>query len=116
MKRYGPKPRRQRKSDDPHWKKFFDEDQREEARRQELLETSLADAGLQVRTTNNLEKHKIFNVGMLAAQTREQLLEIDNIGEQTLAEIAKAMDDLGVEHPDWSKPKPPKPAKKGKKK
>lgn len=112
MQRFGPKPRRRRKTDDPRWNKFFDEDQKEEARRQEILEMSLADAGLSVRTTNTLEGKNIFNVAALASQSREDLLAIDNFGEQTLSEVSEAVDKLGVFHSDWNLPRSKRPVKK----
>ena len=110
MKRFGPKPRRQRKTDDPEWQRFFNEDQKEAAQRQAVLEMPLADAGLAIRTINTLEGKDILTVKALASKTREFLLAIDNFGEQTLAEVTKVVDDLGVSHPDWSPVKTPRPA------
>jgi DNA-directed RNA polymerase alpha subunit len=81
-------------------------------RRREALEMSLADTGLKVRVINNLEDQGILDVQTLAAQTREDLLAIENFGEKTLTEVCEVIDRLGIEHPDWMQSKPSHKAKR----
>src|SRR5207237_4469655 len=61
----------------------------------ERLEMSTAEIGLSVRTTNCLEERGIFTVRDLLNSTPEQLLGIANFGEQTLAEVYKALEKFG---------------------
>ena len=113
--RYGPRRHRRRESEDPHWKRFFNEEtpeQTEETRRQEVLDTSLADIGLSVRNVNTLEEAEIFFVRDLAKRSREELLGIENVGERTLAECKEALKKLKVPHPNWSRRVRRKPRKK----
>lgn len=104
--RYGPRKHRRRESEDPHWKQFFSEEtteQREEARRQETLDLSLANIGLSVRNVNTLETSGIFFVRDLARLSREDLLSIENVGERTLTECKEAMKRLKISHPNWNR-------------
>ncbi len=104
--RHGPKVHRRRKTEDPHWKAFFSEDSPadvEEARRQEVLDTSLADIGLSVRNANTLEEAGIFSVRDLSKRSRDDLLAIDNVGERTLIECRDALNKLKVPHPNWNR-------------
>jgi DNA-directed RNA polymerase alpha subunit len=102
MERHGPRKHRTRTPSDPEWKKFFSEED-EDRQREEVLNTSLADTGLSVRTTNTLEGEGIFFVRDLAKQDRETLLGIGNVGESTLQECKEVMKGLGVGHPNWNK-------------
>lgn len=104
--RYGPQRHRRRESEDPHWKQFFSEEtaeQREEARRQETLDLSLADIGLSARNVNTLEESGICFVRDLARLSREDLLSIENVGERTLTECKEAMKHLKISHPNWNR-------------
>ena len=110
MKRFGPKIRRRREKPDPKWQRFFADDPREEAiheqqRKLDILEMSLADTGLPVKTVNALEKNNILLVADLAQQDRDTLLGMDNFGERTLADCEAILDKLGVPHPSWNRPK-----------
>lgn len=113
MQRSGPQQRRQRRSEDPAWSKFFDEAQIAAAKQQEVLEMSLADCGLPVRIVNNLEAHKILQVQQLLRLSRETLIAMGNFGENNLQECAAMADRLALAHPAWTKPIVSKKRKKG---
>ncbi len=69
-----------------------------EVRRRQLnekLETSIAEIGLSVRTTNCLDEQGIATVGDLLKCKRSDLLNIPNFGEKTLEEVFNALEKLG---------------------
>jgi len=107
--------RRTRRPTDPQWSKFFSDEEKAEARQQEILLTSLADTELTVRTVNNLETCGIALVQDLARKEREDLLGIENFGEKTIAECAQVLDALGVTHPNWKPPRKEAPKRKKRK-
>ena len=57
---------------------------------------SLAELELSVRATNCLESENIATVRDLVTRTEEQLLEVRNFGETTLAEVREKLADLGL--------------------
>ena len=65
----------------------------EERRRTESL--SIAEIGLQLRTTNCLEEHGIFTVRDLLQSSSTRLLSISNFGEKTLNEVYDALERIG---------------------
>ena len=71
----------------PAWAKTQEADAR--------LELNLAEIDLASRTVNCLEEEKIFTVRDLLNRTREQLLDIPNIGEKTLETIWVALEKIG---------------------
>ncbi len=60
------------------------------------LNMSLAELDLSVRATNCLESENITTVRDLATRTEEQLLEVRNFGETTLAEVREKLSDIGL--------------------
>ncbi len=60
------------------------------------LGMSLAELDLSVRATNCLESENITTVRDLATRTEEQLLEVRNFGETTLAEVREKLSDIGL--------------------
>ena len=64
---------------------------------QERLELSIAEIGLQVRTTNCLEEHGIFTVQDLLNTKSATLLGISNFGEKTLQEVYGALAKIGFD-------------------
>ena len=59
-------------------------------------EQSLESLNLNVRSYNSLRREGIHTVPALAAQTREQLLAIDNIGPASVEEISQKLADRGL--------------------
>lgn len=60
------------------------------------LGMSLAELELSVRATNCLESENITTVRDLVIRTEEQLLEVRNFGETTLAEVREKLTDIGL--------------------
>jgi DNA-directed RNA polymerase subunit alpha len=60
------------------------------------LGLSLAELDLSVRATNCLESESITTVRDLVTRTEEQLLEVRNFGETTLAEVREKLSDIGL--------------------
>jgi DNA-directed RNA polymerase subunit alpha len=60
------------------------------------LSMSLAELDLSVRATNCLESENITTVRDLVVRTEEQLLEVRNFGETTLAEVREKLSDIGL--------------------
>ncbi len=62
----------------------------------ETLRLPLSELSLSLRTVNALERAGILNVEALLSRSAESLLaEIDNFGEQSLAEVYAALAKLG---------------------
>lgn len=59
------------------------------------LELNLAEIDLIARTVNCLEEHRIFTVHDILQSTREELLEIPNLGEKTVETIYAALEKIG---------------------
>jgi DNA-directed RNA polymerase subunit alpha len=60
------------------------------------LAMSLAELELSVRATNCLESENIITVRDLVTRSEEQLLEVRNFGETTLAEVREKLSDIGL--------------------
>jgi len=60
------------------------------------LNMSLAELELSVRATNCLESENITTVRDLVTRSEEQLLEVRNFGETTLAEVREKLSDIGL--------------------
>jgi DNA-directed RNA polymerase subunit alpha len=60
------------------------------------LNMPLADLNLSVRASNCLESENIMTVRDLVIRTEDQLLEVRNFGETTLAEVQQKLRDLNL--------------------
>jgi DNA-directed RNA polymerase subunit alpha len=60
------------------------------------LNMPLADLNLSVRASNCLESENIMTVRDLVSRSEDQLLEVRNFGETTLAEVQQKLRDLGL--------------------
>ena len=60
------------------------------------LSMPLADLNLSVRASNCLESENIMTVRDLVTKSEDQLLEVRNFGETTLAEVQQKLRDLGL--------------------
>ena len=65
------------------------------AEREALLERTVAELGLNIRTLNALEERGIFTVRDLLNCTRKDLLSIANFGEKTLEDVYCALEKIG---------------------
>ena len=62
----------------------------------EKLNMSLAELNLSVRATNCLETENINTVRDLVTRTEDELLEVRNFGDTTLAEVKERLAELGL--------------------
>jgi DNA-directed RNA polymerase subunit alpha len=60
------------------------------------LNMPLSELNLSVRASNCLESENIMTVRDLVVRTEDQLLEVRNFGETTLAEVQQKLRDLGL--------------------
>ncbi|MBU4273330.1 MAG: DNA-directed RNA polymerase subunit alpha, partial [Planctomycetes bacterium] len=60
------------------------------------LAMSLAELELSVRATNCLESENITTVRDLVTHTEEQMFEVRNFGETTMAEVREKLSDIGL--------------------
>ncbi|MBN1394295.1 MAG: DNA-directed RNA polymerase subunit alpha [Pirellulales bacterium] len=60
------------------------------------LAMSLAELELSVRATNCLESENITTVRDLVSRTEEQMMEVRNFGETTMAEVREKLSDIGL--------------------
>ncbi len=67
-----------------------------DAQLESKLSMPLADLNLSVRASNCLESENIMTVRDLVTKTEDQLLEVRNFGETTLAEVQQKLRDLGM--------------------
>lgn len=62
----------------------------------------IAELGLALRAVNALEDERILTVGEALKKSGEQLLKIENLGKQTVAQLVSIVAEMGVEIPeDW---------------
>jgi len=75
----------------------------EEEEELKLLESSLEELGFDKRACNLLKGKGILTLGELIARTREELLDINNFGEKSLAKVQERLQELGYELTSSSK-------------
>lgn len=80
-------------------------EEKEKERIEAALNTSIAETQLAVRVINTFEANGIILVRDLFKETYESLMAMNNFGDKTLKEVKKAIAHLGLEAPDWTKPK-----------
>ena len=64
----------------------------------DVLEVSLAETQLALRTQNTLELHGILTVKHLTTKTVEELLAIPNLGQITIQTLRAFLNSLNVSH------------------
>ena len=70
------------------------------------LNMNISELNLSVRAGNCLETENIMQVRDLVTRTEDQLLEVRNFGETTLAEVQQKLRELGL-HLGMRVPGPP---------
>jgi len=61
-----------------------------------LLETTIEDLDLSVRSFNCLKRASINVVGDLVVKTEEEMMKVRNLGRKSLEEVKKKLEDLGL--------------------
>jgi len=70
--------------------------EREEGQRERMLEMSIEELDLSVRSYNCLKRAGINSVQDLAGKTEEDMMKVRNLGRKSLEEVLKKMSDLGL--------------------
>lgn len=87
----------------------WDEPQKEAYRKQQALDTPVAEMALSVRVINTLEENGVIMACDVVKQTYDSLMGMKNFGDKTLTEVRDALRALGLEPPAWEKPPKLKP-------
>jgi len=70
--------------------------EREEGLREKMLEMTIEELDLSVRSYNCLKRAGINTVEDLAAKTEEDMMKVRNLGRKSLEEVLKKLTDLGL--------------------
>lgn len=70
--------------------------EKEEEKKDKVLEMSIEELELSVRASNGLKRASINTVGDLIGKTREEMSKIRNLGQKSLEEIEKKLKDLNL--------------------
>jgi len=70
--------------------------EREEGMKEKMLEMSIEEMDLSVRSYNCLKRARINTVEDLANKTEEEMMKVRNLGRKSLEEVLKKMSDLGL--------------------
>ena len=69
---------------------------REEGQKAKMLEMSIEELDLSVRSYNCLKRASINTVEDLASKSEEDMMKVRNLGRKSLEEVLKKMADLGL--------------------
>lgn len=69
---------------------------KEEDDQKKILDLSINELELSVRSTNCLKRANINNVGDLTSKTHKELAKVRNLGNKSLEEIIQKIEDLGL--------------------
>jgi len=70
--------------------------EREDGAKERMLEMSIEELDLSVRSYNCLKRAGINNVQDLAGRTEDDMMKVRNLGRKSLEEVLKKMTDLGI--------------------
>ncbi|NLW90942.1 MAG: DNA-directed RNA polymerase subunit alpha [Syntrophomonadaceae bacterium] len=70
--------------------------EKEEEKRDKVLEMSIEELELSVRASNGLKRASINSVGDLIEKTREEMAKIRNLGQKSLEEIERKLKELDL--------------------
>jgi len=70
--------------------------EKEEEKKEKVLEMSIEELELSVRASNGLKRANINTVGDLIEKTREEMSKIRNLGQKSLEEIERKLKELGL--------------------
>ena len=71
--------------------------QKELSLKDKLLETSIEDLELSVRSYNCLKRAGIHTVADIVNKTEQDMMKVRNLGKKSLDEVEKKLNDLGLE-------------------
>ena len=70
--------------------------EKEEGKKEKVLELSIEELDLSVRSYNCLKRHGINTVEDLACKTEEEMMKVRNLGRKSLEEVLNKMAELGL--------------------
>ena len=70
--------------------------EKDDSKKEKVLELSIEDLDLSVRSFNCLKRAGINTVEDLASKTEEDMMKVRNLGRKSLEEVLKKMKDLGL--------------------
>ena len=70
--------------------------EKEEEKRDKVLEMSIEELELSVRASNGLKRASINSVGDLIEKTRDEMAKIRNLGQKSLEEIERKLKELDL--------------------
>ena len=70
--------------------------EREETTNNSILETSVVDLDLSVRSLNCLMRAGIKDVKDLIAKSEEEMMKVRNLGRKSLKEVKEKLEELGL--------------------
>ena len=70
--------------------------EREETTNNSILETSIADLDLSVRSYNCLMRAGIKDVKDLISKSEEEMMKVRNLGRKSLKEVKEKLEELGL--------------------
>ncbi len=70
--------------------------QKEEDEKEKVLEMTIEELDLSVRSYNCLKRAEINTVEQLTNKTEEEMMKVRNLGKKSLVEVQKKLEDLGL--------------------
>ena len=71
--------------------------EKEENKKEKILEMPIEDLELSVRSFNCLKRSGISTVGDLANKTENDMMKVKNLGKKSLEEVIAKLHDLGLD-------------------
>ena len=75
---------------------FKEYNKQEEEEQNKVLETTIEELELSVRSSNCLKRAGINDVGELVEKTEDDLMNVRNLGKKSLQEIKDKLDELDL--------------------
>ena len=71
--------------------------EKEESKKEKVLETTIEELDLSVRSYNCLKRAGIINVEDLTNKTEEEMMKVRNLGRKSLEEVTNKLHSLGLD-------------------
>ena len=70
--------------------------EKEESKKDKLLELTIEELDLSVRSYNCLKRAGIHTASELASRTEEEMMKVRNLGRKSLEEVVAKLNELGL--------------------
>ena len=71
--------------------------EKEESKKEKVLETTIEELDLSVRSYNCLKRAGIVNVEDLTNKTEDEMMKVRNLGRKSLEEVTNKLHSLGLD-------------------